>query len=111
MWHQPKNLNKEVYNKIGTNFVTSFHYYMWNAWCKDECKKVFPELYLHFWGKWEYLTQKHSALTAISAFYAEISDEYRYNLVSRAIELYDGRKKRQNLQKDLKSSNFVNMKE
>lgn len=23
MWHQPKNLNKEVYNKIGTNFVTS----------------------------------------------------------------------------------------
>ena len=50
MWHQPENLKKEVYNKIGTDFVTSYHYYMWNAWCKDECKKVFPELYLHFWG-------------------------------------------------------------
>ena len=102
MWHQPENLKNEVYNEIGTNFVTSFHYYMWNAWCKKECEVVFQDKIMceHFWTKWVCLSEKYDSLAAVSSFYAELSNEYRYNLVSRAIELYDGSKKRENLQND-----------
>ena len=31
------------------NAVSSFFYYMWNAWSKEECKVVFGGDYLHFW--------------------------------------------------------------
>ena len=34
------------------NAVSSFFYYMWNAWSKEECKVVFGGMYLHFWDKW-----------------------------------------------------------
>lgn len=104
MWHQPENKKKEVYNKIGTYFVTSFHYYMWNAWCKAECEVVFQDKIVceHLWTKWVYLSEEYDSLAAVSCFYADLSDEHRYNLVSRAIELYDGRKKRENLQNDFK---------
>lgn len=111
MLHNPENLKKEVYNKIGTDFVTNFHYYMWNAWCKEECEAVFQNNIMceHYWTKWVYLCEKYNSQVAVASFYAELSDEYRYNLVSRAMEKYDGRKERENLQNDLKSSTFVGM--
>ena len=34
------------------NAVSSFFYYMWNAWSKEECKIVFGGMYKHFWEKW-----------------------------------------------------------
>lgn len=90
MWHQPENLKKEVYNEIGTNFVTSFHYYMWNAWCKEECKKIFPEDSEHYWNKWITTSANYGPLAAVSVFYAELDNKHRLLLVSRAIELYNG---------------------
>ena len=35
------------------NAVSSFFYYMWNAWSKEECKVVFGGMYKHFWEKWK----------------------------------------------------------
>ena len=33
------------------NAVSSFFYYMWNAWCEEECRTVFKEMHPHFWEK------------------------------------------------------------
>ena len=33
------------------NAVSSFHYYMWNAWGEEECKITFGGAYKHFWEK------------------------------------------------------------
>jgi len=32
--------------------VSSFFYYMWNAWSEKECEKVYAGEYKHFWDKW-----------------------------------------------------------
>ena len=40
------------------NAVSSFFYYMWNAWSKEECKAVFGDMYRHFWDKWSALADK-----------------------------------------------------
>ncbi|MFS2826827.1 hypothetical protein [Parabacteroides distasonis] len=40
------------------NAVSSFFYYMWNAWSKEECKVVFGDMYRHFWDKWSALADK-----------------------------------------------------
>lgn len=32
------------------NAVSSFHYYMWNAWGEEECKITFGGAYKHFWS-------------------------------------------------------------
>ena len=37
------------------NAVSSFHYYMWNAWGEEECKITFGGAYKHFWEKWNSL--------------------------------------------------------
>lgn len=34
------------------NAVSSFFFYMWNAWSEEECKAVYGNMYLHFWEKW-----------------------------------------------------------
>lgn len=31
------------------NTVSSFFYYMWNAWSEEECKAVYGGMYPHFW--------------------------------------------------------------
>lgn len=31
------------------NAVSSFFYYMWNAWSMEECKAVYGGMYPHFW--------------------------------------------------------------
>lgn len=33
------------------NTVSSFFYYMWNAWSEEECKTVYGGMYPHFWEK------------------------------------------------------------
>ena len=40
------------------NTVSSFFYYMWNAWSEEECKAVYGGMYPHFWEKWCVATDK-----------------------------------------------------
>ena len=76
------------------NAVSSFHYYMWNAWGEEECKITFGGAYKHFWEKWNSLASK-SILGAAERFYAELSDNNRELLVNRAVALYDGKATRE----------------
>jgi hypothetical protein len=73
------------------NDVASFLYYMWNAWCKSECEKVFPgALGEHMWGKWKTACMRHDGPNgAAETFFAGLSTNYQDDLVKRAIELYD----------------------
>ena len=70
------------------NAVSSFHYYMWNAWGEEECKITFGSMYKHFREKWNSLASK-SILEAAERFYAELSDNNRELLVNRAVALDD----------------------
>ena len=72
------------------NAVSSFFYYMWNAWSKEECKAVFGDMYRHFWDKWSALADK-SIFGAAERFFAELSENNQKLLVERAVTLYDGR--------------------
>ena len=65
------------------NAVSSFHYYMWNAWGEEECKITFGCAYKHFWKKWNSLASK-SILGAAERFYAELSDNNRELLVGKS---------------------------
>lgn len=76
--------------RTNENIVTSFFFYMWNAWGKEECKVVFGSMSDHFWEKWCGLCSKTSS-GAAEKFYSYLSDNYRRLLVERAIVLYDGR--------------------
>ena len=58
------------------NAVSSFFYYMWNAWCEEECRTVFKEMHPHFWEKWSLMTDK-GIFGAAERFYAELTDRYR----------------------------------
>lgn len=75
------------------NDVTSFFFYMWNAWCEEECKKAFSDRgnnWQHFWSKWCGICEKHSVYGAAERFYAELSPKNRNLLVERATEVYEG---------------------
>lgn len=72
------------------NAVSSFFYYMWNAWSKEECKIVFGNMHRHFWDKWSSLAGK-GIFGAAERFFAELSEQYQKQLVERAVSLYDGR--------------------
>ncbi len=72
------------------NAVSSYFYYMWNAWSKEECKIVFGGQYQHFWDKWSALADK-AIFGAAERFFAELSEHYQELLVGRAVTLYDGR--------------------
>ena len=72
------------------NAVSSFFYYMWNAWSMEECKTVFGDKYRHFWDKWSALADK-AIFGAAERFFAELSENYQKLLVERAVTLYDGR--------------------
>ena len=85
------------------NAVSSFFYYMWNTWGKEECQTVFGSMSSHFWTKWETLTQ-NGASGAAERFFSELSDGNRAQLVQRAIALYDGNEK--NDESDLKKQNL-----
>ena len=72
------------------NAVSSFFYYMWNAWSKEECEIVFGNMYRHFWDKWSSLSDK-GIFGAAERFFSELSEKYQKLLVERAVALYDGR--------------------
>ncbi len=79
------------------NDVTSFFFYMWNAWCKEECEAAFGGSnceWQHFWRKWCALCGEYGSNGAIPWFYAELSDENRDLLVKRATEIYNRRHER-----------------
>lgn len=87
---KPSKNRKELQETI----VSSFFYYMWNAWCKQECENTFGTEYLHFWTKWCGICERHSIYGAAERYYAELGDNYRTRLVSRACEMYDGNSRR-----------------
>ena len=72
------------------NTVSSFFYYMWNAWSEEECKTVYGGMYPHFWEKWCVATDK-GTFGAAERFYLELSEDNRRLLVERAVSIYDGR--------------------
>lgn len=72
------------------NTVSSFFYYMWNAWSEEECKAVYGGMYPHFWKKWCVATDK-GTFGAAERFYLELSEDNRRILVERAVSIYDGR--------------------
>lgn len=72
------------------NTVSSFFYYMWNAWSEEECKAVYGGMYPHFWEKWCVATDK-GTFGAAERFYLELSEDNRRILVERAVSIYDGR--------------------
>ena len=72
------------------NAVSSFFYYMWNAWSKEECKVVFGDMYRHFWDKWS-VSADNAIFGAAERFYLELSEDNRRILVERAVSIYDGR--------------------
>ena len=57
------------------NAVSSFFYYMWNAWCEEECRTVFKEMHPHFWEKWSLMTDK-GIFGAAERFYAEQTSDF-----------------------------------
>ena len=79
---------------MAENAISSFFYYMWNAWGETECKIVFGGMYRHFWEKWNALADK-TIFGAAERFYAELSDNNREILVNRAVALYNGKAIRQ----------------
>lgn len=79
------------------NDVTSFFFYMWNAWSKEECEIAFKNSHCnwqHFWDKWNSIVNNKGVWGAAEQLYAELSDENRDLLVKRACRLYDGMRKR-----------------
>ena len=84
---------KPMPEKPKTNDVTSFFFYMWNAWCKEECQKAFSAPcndWQHFWNKWCGICKTHGVYGAAERFYAELSHKNRNLLVKRATEVYEG---------------------
>lgn len=80
--------------RTSENIVSSFFFYMWNAWCEEECRIVFASVgYPHFWEKWGAAT-KPTVYGAAEKFYAELSVDNRTLLVNRACEVYNGSKRR-----------------
>ena len=66
------------------NTVSSFFYYMWNAWSEEECKAVYGGMYPHFWEKWCVETDK-GTFGAAERFYLELSEDNRRILVDSEI--------------------------
>lgn len=72
------------------NVVSSFFYYMWNKWSREECINVYGKgcLSSHFWNKWVYIRKQYGTYGATERFYAELSENNRALLVARALECY-----------------------
>lgn len=72
------------------NIVSSFMFYMWNRWIRQECDIVFGSMSGHMWSKW-LRSASETTRGAAENFYAELSDENRNKLVDRACLCYNGR--------------------
>lgn len=74
-----------------SNNVTSFMFYMWNRWSKEECKHIYGIKWEHFWDKWLWVYKRlNGPHGAAEVFYSELSTGNRNKLVERALECYDG---------------------
>lgn len=74
-----------------SNDLTSFFYYMWNRWNKDECRIAFEDnFWPHFWSKWCGYCENYTRFGAVEEFYASLTDHNRDRLVRRALEVYNG---------------------
>jgi len=103
-YHLTKRENDIVYlfesekqklkEEIDENIVSSFFYYMWNAWHKEECQKIFGGEWEHFWNKWIHHTKK-TTRGAAEKFYADLDTGNRIKLVKCACELYNGSTRRE----------------
>lgn len=74
------------------NDVSSFFYYMWNAWSKEECARAFADAecgWQHFWSKWIGVSKRNGHFGAVEEFFAELSEDHKDMLVRRAVETYD----------------------
>lgn len=79
--------------RTNENIVSSFFYYMWNTWCKEECEAIQWTCGAdHIWSKWSQEC-RYGVRGAAERFYAELSDANRIALVKRATTLYNGRSK------------------
>lgn len=77
--------------RTNENIVSSFFYYMWNTWSKEECEAIqWTCEPAHIWGKWAEACDR-GVWGAAERFYAELSDTNRQALVERATTLYNGR--------------------
>ena len=85
------NQMKRIMKYQAENTVSSFFYYMWNAWSEEERKAVYGGMYPHFWEKWCVATGK-GTFGAAERFYLELSEDNRRILVERAVSIYDGRR-------------------
>lgn len=64
--------------------VTTFMFYMFNVWCKDESIMLFGEnLGTHVWNKWCGYEGRELL------FYANLDQQRRSKIVARAIEYYN----------------------
>lgn len=80
--------------ELQENSISSFFYYMWNAWREEECRTVFGWEHDHFWSKWIHHAKETPSGTA-EKFYADLSTGSRVKLVKRACEVYDGNKRKE----------------
>ena len=80
--------------------VLSYHIYMWNAWCKEECAHVFNKpsqewkysLGEHIWNEWCRFCEKHGSKYAPADMVSELDESTLQKIIDRACELYEGRK-------------------
>lgn len=75
------------------NIVSSFFYYMWNAWCKEECKMAFYNAFggwCYLWDKYCQCYEEFGNHGAISAFYLTLDERNRELLIERALSVFDG---------------------
>ena len=75
------------------NDVSSFFYYMWNAWCEEECAIAFEEStagWCHFWRKWVAVcSRNNNHFGSVEEFFSELSEHHKDMLVRRAVETYN----------------------
>lgn len=72
------------------NIVSSFFYYMWNAWDGRECAMVCGLDCIQIWEKWRNCCTD-CPLGATEYFYMGLSNDIKEKLVTRACEVYNGR--------------------
>lgn len=76
------------------NIVTSYFYYMWNAFSQTESDQIFGYLSQHMTDKWNSICKRHSVYSAAERLYADLTQDNRLKLVTRACLQYNGNSKR-----------------
>lgn len=85
----------ELRKRSPENIVSSFFFYMWNRWSKEECDCTFGPNAEHFWQKWlECYERMKGSYGASEEFYKVLSESNRKKLVQRAVRCYNGNRTR-----------------